>query len=917
MPKLLERIIEELQELPQEQLHRTAVVFPGRRAGILLRKKFAATLSQPVFSPAILSFSDLLFQETGMRQADAIQLQFELYDCYQQLEAGEPFESFLKWGPTVLRDFNEVDGYMLNPDEVFGYLSKEKAIDLWNPGENDLGKTAEAYLNFFRRLGSLYHAFRDRLIEKGEGWQTLISRQLAESLQAEQHPLKFDRYIFAGFNALNKTEESILKSLVMCQKAVVLFEADDFYMTAEHEAGLFMRRYAEFPEFQATILKNGHLNSGDSTIHLIETAGTAAQMQFAANQIEGWIEDGTPQEECLVVLADESLLVPLMSALPAKLRGLNISLGYPLKFGHIASLLQAFSRLLEQSTQRKGAWGYYYYELIKLVQNPLFEPAESKAIIEKLREKGRIFWTAEQLTRLLEGHILHHAEQWQKGENKPMDWMGYWQELINKLLNNHRIDDLQKGMCLQMVTLLRRLEQQMARYSELNNWQLFSKLLKQSTESEQVAFLGEPYAGLQIMGLLETRSLAFENIMVIGLNEGNLPVAARQDGFITLSLRSAFGLPGPREKEAVSAYHFYRLLQHAKNSWLICNASLDDMGQGEPSRYLKQLALEWPGVAKGHFLRQQLDIPLPKDGKSSLGIEIPKTEDVLDRVRDRLSSHLSPSALNTWISCELKFYFSRILGLRSTDEMKDTLEVSELGTLLHETLERLYRPYLQQRLTYKIVEAMEKEVQHALDAVIDGLFEHKDFEVGMNVLMREVALDYLKRFLAQEKASSGRHQLEVLGLEEEMYAEVAGPFGNQTIKGVVDRVDRLDGLLRILDYKTGGFTPTEVLIKDFELDLMDPKKSKAFQLLTYAWLYKKNHPEASGIASGIISFRKLSTGIGTLQLPETLNEAAHFQDFEAILSRILTDIYDATNPFRQTEDAKQCEKCDFNSICNR
>lgn len=917
MPKLLDRIIEELHDLPQEQLHRTAVVFPGRRAGVLLRKKFAATLSQPVFSPAILSFSDLLFQETGMRQADPIQLQFELFDCYQQLEAGEPFESFLKWGPAVLRDFNEVDGYMLNADEVFGYLSKEKAIDLWNPGENGLGKTAEAYLNFFRRLGSLYHAFRDRLIEKGEGWQTLISRQLAEALQAEQHLPKFDRYIFAGFNALNKTEEAILKCLVVRQQAMVLFEADDFYMTAEHEAGLFMRRYAELTEFRANILKNGHLSSGDSTIHLIETAGNAAQLQFAATQIQAWIEDGSPQEECLVVLADESLLVPLMSALPAELRGLNISLGYPLKFGHIASLLQVFSRLLEQSKQRKGNWGYYYYELIKLVQNPLFEPAESKAVIEKLREKGRIFWTAAELTELLEGHVLYHAQQWQKGDNKPKDWIGYWLELINKLISNRKIDDLQKGMCLQMVTLLRRLEQQMARHSELNNWQLFNKLFKQSIESEQVAFLGEPYAGLQIMGLLETRSLAFENIMVVGLNEGNLPVAARQDGFITLSLRSAFGLPGPREKEAVSAYHFYRLLQHAKKSWLICNASLDDLGQGEPSRYLKQLALEWPGVAKGHFIRQQLAIPLPNDGKGSLSIEIPKTETMLDRVRERLSSHLSPSALNTWISCELKFYFSRILGLRSTDEMKDTLEVSELGTLLHETLERLYRPYLNQHLTVNSVEAMEKEVQQTLDSVIEGLFEHKDFEVGMNVLMREVSLDYLKRFLALEKANSSRHQVEVLGLEQELYAEVAGPYGNQTIKGVVDRVDRLDGMLRILDYKTGGFTPSEVQIKDFQLDLMDPKKSKAFQLLTYAWLYKKNHPEASDIASGIISFRKLSAANGMLHLPETSNEVDLFNDFEAILSSILTDIYDATIPFRQTEDAKQCEKCDFNSICNR
>lgn len=917
MPKLLDRIIQELNQQPQEKLHRIAVVFPGRRAGVLLRKQFAASLKNPVFSPAIMSFSDLLFKETNLRQSDPIQLQFELFDCYQRIEAEEPFEAFLKWGPAVLRDFNEVDGYMLDADDVFGYLSKEKAIDLWNPGENSLGRTAEAYLDFFRRLGSLYHTFRDQLIEKGEGWQTLISRHLAEALQADRHPLKYDYYIFAGFNALNKTEEVIMKSLVNRNKAIALFEADDYYMTPEHEAGLFMRRYAAQAEFSPNMLRNGHLGSGDSIINLVETNGSAAQLQFAANQIQKWLDTGIQQEECLVVLADESLLVPLMSALPPALKGLNISLGYPLKFGHISALLLAFIRLLEQSKERKGQLVYYYYDLLKIVQNPLFDPKQSNIIAEKLREKGRIFWTPTQLTTVFEGHALDDQKQWGGGPNKPKDWLGYWQQLIGIILSAAAIDDLQKGMCLQMVTLLRRIEKQMDQYPALNEWHLFGKLVKQSIDSEQVAFLGEPYAGMQIMGLLETRSLAFENVMIIGLNEGHLPVAVRQDGFITFSLRSAFGLPGPREKEAVSAYHFYRLLQHAKKSWLLCNANVDDFGQGEPSRYIKQLSLEWPGTLVGNFRAQQLAVPLSEGQDVAPIIQIEKTAEVLLQIKERLSSHLSPSALNTWISCPLKFYFSRILGLRSTDEMKDTLEVSELGTLLHETLEMLYKPFLNKKVHPEDVKQMEIDCPFVLDAVIARLFEHKDFEVGMNVLMKEVALDYLRRFLASEKAICTQHSIEILGLETALSAEVAGPHGQQLIKGIVDRIDRFDGTLRVLDYKTGNFTPKEVQILDLELDLLDPNKGKAFQLLTYAWLYKKCYPEASEIESGIVSFRKLTAGVGTLSVPNGVIDQTTFADFEAILTQILYDIYNATEPIKQTEDTKQCQKCDFNSICNR
>lgn len=917
MTQLLDRIIEKLQEIPVNQWHKTAVIFPGRRAGVILRRKLAESLEKPVFSPAIMSLPDLLSRETQLRISDPVQLQFELYEAYLELVPNEPFESFLKWGPSVLRDFSETDAYLLDADQLFGYLSREKAIDLWNPGGNSLSASAQDYLAFFSQLGSLYHLLRQRLHTKGEGWQSLLSRQLAESLQQKTHTFQYEHYLFAGFNALNKAESSLIKALISSGKAHLLLEADSYYMQPEHEAGLFMRQYENDAALGRDLLYNGKLASGDTHISVIETTGQAAQLQFASEKVSEWLAAGVKAEDCVLVLADEKLLVPLLAALPPDLKALNITLGYPLEASHIYALLLAHIQVLTQAHAKADGYWFYYHDVLRLLQNPLFTSENSRIAVSKLRKAGRIRSSQQQLSELLQKHELCGPNWWALGPSQPEQWLPLWQQLLEKLARDPKIDDLQKGMCLQMLTLLRRLEGRIKQYPALNSWSIFLQLLQQSVKNEQIAFLGEPYAGMQLMGVLETRALAFKNVLVLGLNEGKLPAHSRQDGFITFSLRQAFALPGPREKEAVFAYHFYRLLQHADESWLLCSGSTDDMGAGEPSRYIRQLQLEWPGRDKGHFNYKQLDLPASKGSPVKEPILIEKTEEVQALIAERLSKPISPSALISLISCELKFYFSRLLRIQAQDDLQEDADARELGDILHHSLERLYQPYLQKQLLPQDVASMQKLAESTLEGILKENYPERSYDTGVNLLVKRTAISYLKRFLASEKQLCKDARLEIVGLERELSATFKSEHGEHTLRGFADRIDRLDGTLRVLDYKTGIFSNTDVQLDLQKDDLLNPKKSKAFQLLAYAFMYQRSTGDRSEITSAIISFRQLNAGAGELFIKNGQIDEELFASFEAGIASLVDNLYDLSRPITQTEDHKECEKCDFRSICNR
>lgn len=909
MTGLLQHLITTLHKIPTEQWHDTALVFPSRRAGVAFRKLLTEQIQKPVFAPQILTLPEWLCKESGWHLIEPTQLQFDLYEAYLEYQADEPLESFLRWAPKVLSDFSEVDGYLLDANKVFGYLSQEKAIDLWSPETGHLDEYAANFLSFYSRLGGLYERLHEKMTQKKQGWQSLIARSLLIEKQHHTATFVFKNYLFAGFNALNKVETELFKLWKQRTGARIFFEADEYFLREEHEAGLFLRQYLEDEQINKDFLIGTELLDGNNKLLTAEALGNTAQVQFAAQKIQQWLQEGKQASDMVIVLANEKLLIPMLQALPEGLPAVNVSMGYPFTDSHAYSWLQAWSLWLEQLEQRKGA---HVPHLIGLLQHPLVKIPDATLKINQLLQAGKLWIGHEEALTWTQVLANMTAEINLINDFSPAFWVEQWQKLLQQSLQLS--NKLQQSMSLQAIILLRKISQQINRFPALNAWSIFKSYLLQTSKAEQVAFLGEPMQGLQIMGLLETRVLAFPWVLVVGMNEGKLPTNLSNDGFITYTLRREFGLPGLPEKEAVFAYHFYRLLQHAKEAVLVFNGSMDDFGQGEPSRYLAQLRLEWPGTKKGNL--RNLSVVVPQVSQVSTDeIVIKKTTDIQTQITHLLQQKLSPSALQLYISCPLRFYFGRILRLRVADNLMEELQANEIGEVLHEVLELLYKPHEGQPLSAQTIDSLRQKATPLLFERLAAKFPYKDFGTGINLLVAEVCKTYLDTFLELETESSKNHEIVVEEQELMMLGKLNTSQGEVQLYGKADRIDRLNGQLRIIDYKTGKFDDKEMKLQSAE-ELLKPEKSKAFQLLAYAWLYRAQKALVHLPEVGIMSFRMMRQGPKMLEITDAhLSTALDW--FEEAVRHIVDELSNSAVPITQTTELKTCQYCDFKGICNR
>jgi len=919
----LHEIARELYATHGKEMHRVAVVFPSRRAAVFFRKALQEVLPGPAFAPRTLTLNDFVYEKSGLQPADPVRLLFVLYQVYQELmpEHDEGFARFSSWGSSLLRDFAEVDNYLLDGDAVFHFLNQEKAIELWQPDRGELSEFEQDYLNFYRSLGNLYHGFREKLLDQGKVYPALAARLLTENWATTPPQPEEEQIWFCGFNALNTAEITLIKQLKQQKKAQIRWDSDRFYLEHDqHEAGLFLRRLLEYPDLASNHIAPDKFNS-PKTIQLVQAAGQLAQVKAASEQLIAWQKEDPNLINTVLVLADESLLVPMLNSLPPHLQ-LNVTMGYPAKLGQANTLVALLLRLMQNRQLSETGPVYYHRDLLPLLALPLLRNVQFAQFNREMIESRRVRIPYTLLeTALMDLPNLQLLLK--DADLTPLQFPAAVIPLLEKLADKKGIDFLQQQICLQLITLLRRMETLLLEEEIVIDWKLLRQLWHQLASAETLDFLGEPLEGLQLMGLLETRALDFKRVLVVGVNEGALPGKASQQSFITSTLRFNFQLPGTREKEAVFAYHFYRLLQGAENIVLTYNGVQDDFGGGEPSRYIQQLRFELAKNPNIKLSEVRVSPAFRAEKLLAPTISIARTADLQAKVEARLARSLSPSAMSQYVECKLKFYFGQIEGLREEDEIAEQLDFQSIGTVLHRTLELLYLPYLNQPLQNAHIEAMRSSLDEHFETALIESMRNAPTNTGLNLLIREVCRDYLERFLKQEKAliekiSSDGLTLEILASELKMEHKFVLNGLEVGIKGVADRVDRLQDQLRITDYKTGKFEKDEISIEELHVDLRNPKKVKALQLLTYAWLYWKNNSEIANVVSGIWSFRKMNTGLATANINgQEVLDAALLTDFGQFVENLLTEIADPNTIFGQTADEKLCEKCNFRQICQR
>ncbi|MCD6092080.1 MAG: PD-(D/E)XK nuclease family protein [Bacteroidales bacterium] len=939
--RFLEEVIDKLLIEYPENFSQLCLITPNRRAQVFI-KNHLKERGIPMLLPTLFSIDDFIQHLSPYTVFDNVDLSFELYDVYKKLEGekAQSFESFIQWAPVLINDFNEIDMHLGDANALFSYLSDDYAIREWNLGIKDLTDFQKNYLAFFHKLNDYYQYFTQKILGQRAAYNGLAYRYVAEhilSLMTNQH---WDKLIFVGFNALTLAEEKIIRSLYEAKQADLFWDVDEYYFSNKNqEAGLFLRKYASWYKFDKATLGT-HFRQ-PKKIKVIAVPKSIGQAKIAAELLSEKLALNSLVEEKLantaLVLADENLLMPVINSLDADvLSETNVTMGYPLKNTAAHLLFRLFFRLQFTGQRQQKLRGlsrirFLNEDVLQLIQNPLIADffGKNPEIISDI--KGQLYWTPLELQEL--GVRLGNSSfsfLFVDFENKAERAIQFFQELIAKfsIIYQSGDQDLQLRYSSDWEALmlynriLNRLFDRIQKYGFPNNLQEFKIVFEQLIGNQSQAFHGEPLKGLQLMGLLETRVLDFENLIILSANEDVLPSGRMSNSFIPVDIKRKFNLPTYKEKNAIFAYHFYRLLQRAKNVYLLYSTTAGKLLGGEKSRFITQLKLELPEYNSQSSIQEQLYNFKEIHPNNRLEISIAKVQAILEALTKIAEKGFSPTALNTYVSCSLKFYFKHILKIKEPEHEEVFIDDRLMGNIIHHTLERLYMPFVGKSINPEDISNIEsrmvEEVQRQAKAEVKG----QVLDSGQNLLTLKGIERYLERFFEVEKSlleknlkSGGNWTL--LGLEQRLEKSFSLPQKNLEIKiyGFADRIDRWNRMVRIIDYKTGSVQGNVLSKIQFEELFKDVKYEKAVQLLSYAWLLKERFPKDE-LQSAIIALRNVNNPYVFFDkaMEEPLSDEK-LALFENGLLELFDELFDEKIPFVQTTEMQNCQYCPYINIC--
>lgn len=953
MTSFLEKTADHIIQNYRNCISEVCIVLPNRRAGIFFKTILSKKLQAPFWSPDVFSTEDFIENLSDSQIADSTSLLFHLYDVYQQIEQdkAQSFDDFLAWGTVLLHDFNEMDRYLVDPDSLFDYLNESRVLSVWNPGKTELTEFQKDYLKFWGSLKKYYFNFNDFLKTQNISYQGAAFRNTAEQIEDLSKKIKWKKIIFAGFNALNTSEETIIKYLVDTGQAEVLWDSDDYYVASpSQEAGRYIRKYKKQWDFISNADKATEFNWQDNnfatSVKEIEVIGVAKNVGQAkvASSIVSTLNDNAGLKNTALVLADEDLLVPVITSLPENVEHVNVTMGYAIQNTAAYALVESILNLHESANKLNEAPAtetkFYHKNLIKVFGNSCYSTFAggiannqnlTSKLINEIIKNNQSFYTKEDLMKLSEGILMsceENAPVFNNYNKKPKELLTAINQLLTYSLNEqqegNKTDSLSIQFIHSIIKVNTRLIDLLEKTPQALSLQTLGILYRQISSSTTVPFIGEPLEGLQIMGMLETRTLDFENLILLSVNEEILPSGKTNNSFIPYDIKREFKLPGYTEKDAVFGYHFYRLLQKAKKIFLIYNTESDEMGGGEKSRFISQLIQELPKVNPSVRITERIySASVPKE--PALEIKIKKDEVIKKKIAELAEYGFSPSGLNSFKNCSMQFYYNYVAGLKAEDEVEETIDAATLGTIIHLVLERLFKPFIGKSLDEGSIKVMIKEAEEVTNLCFSEKYSSSQSLTGKNLLIKKVAHRYIQNFLHQEldffyELKKEGKPLIIKALEEKLEYFITVGETNVKLKGSADRIDSVGNVTRIIDYKTGKVENRELIVSDIQDLIKEKHLNKSFQLLMYAYLYKKVSKNKNSLQSGIFSFRSLSSGLRKVTMEgfddEGLSDRT-LEEFEQELSKLISNLLSEDALFEQTSDIENCTHCNYANICNR
>jgi len=912
----LDKIAKVLIDDSSGKLSNTTVILPNKRAKIFLIESLKNQVDTNILSPKIISIEEFIQDIAGIRTVDPIELLFEFYEVYLSITEKtnqQSFELFANWAKTLLQDFNEIDRYLLDPSHVLSYLKDIEDIKKWGIEIENKTQLLENYIDFWKLLPNYYQSLYNHLLNKGIGYQGLIYREAVNNLNHFSDSIKEKQFVFAGFNALNAAEERIIEHLLASDQVKIYWDVDQTFLNDPfHDAGLFVRRFKENWKHYKSNPFEWIVDefSQAKNIQIIGTPKTIGQAKIAGSIIENIINENpnTTLDKVAVVLGEENLLVPLLYSLPSSVGALNITMGYSSK-NNPAQILIAKLFKMHTNTLSRNAKSYvlYYKDVLDILTHPLVEPyANTSALVNIVNQNNYTFITHHKLMELNPNPsdlFLLLFQKWGKGSMAVLETISsLLQTIKTNLSNDNEEEKITKAFVYSIFKVINKLINYYSQHSHIDKIETLYAIYKQVIDLAEVSFEGEPLNGLQIMGVLESRVLDFETVIITSMNEGKLPAGKSQNSFIPYDVKRELGLPTFKEKDAIYTYHFYHLLQRAKNIYLLYNTESEGLDAGEKSRFITQLEVE--KQPKHKLTHEIYNAVLPESAYQPM--VIPKSELVMLRLKEIADNGFSPSALTSYVRNPIQFYFQKILRISEVEEVEENIALNTLGTIIHETLKVLYEPFIGKFLTENNILSCIKLLDDEVLKQFKLVYKEGEIKKGRNLLAFEVAKRNVSNFLKVELESiKNGDAIKILALEQRFERILEHPSLPFPVKigGSVDRIEERNGNIRIIDYKTGKVEKASVTLKSWKDLIKDIKNDKIIQVLAYAYIYET---KANGkpIEAGIISFKNLKSGFLPFNFKHGRDEIALID--EGILNNyleqmvlLLNEILDEDIPFEE------------------
>ena len=941
------------------EVSRLAFVFPNRRTGLFFQKYLSEVADKPLFSPTILTINDLFVQLSGKQTADRINMLFMLYDIYVRHSGStETFDEFLYWGEMLLNDFDDVDKYMADArmlftnvtdlreiENDFSFLDAEQIAAIrtfWSSfypkGDSP---NQEEFLAVWKILYTLYNDLRDALAAEGRGYEGMIFREVVEQMEQNNCcDLPYTKVVFVGLNALSVAEERFLIQLQKRGIADFYWDyASDKVTDLNNKASYFVERNLKNFPSQYPLPAEEKVDTEIEVIGIPSGIGQAKQVYTLLNEL--CKEDEMSPEEALrtaIILPDEHLLIPVLNAIPEQIRRINVTMGYPLAGTPVASLMEYILALQKNVRYVDRQPVFYFRDVLPILNHRYISstcPEIVNALVKDIAENNRIYISAADLgkTDLLSVLFLPVTDV-----NTFSDYLINVLQELNKVMHalssgeeeedaTQRTNDLEQEFIFHYFTTVNRMKEIMQDAGIEMKIDTYFRLLKRVTDTITIPFRGEPLSGLQIMGVLETRALDFDRLIILSMNEGIFPLRKAANSFIPYNLRRGFGLPTYEHQDSVWAYHFYRLIYRASHVSLLYETRSNGLQTGEVSRFVHQLHYHYEVP-----LQNKLVVYNVSSAKTP-ALQVKKTDEVMQRLNafhKGGSRAISASAVNTYLDCPLKFYFSVVEGIQEEEEVSETIESNVFGSILHKVMEELYMPLCGKIVTADLLKAIKKDTPVLTGAIARAfaeIFFMSDVVrplTGQNFLIGEMIRKYVEKILERDSKLTPFRYIE----SERKINRLFTLGDNRTeiqLKGFIDRIDEVRDAIRIIDYKSGSGTSVFTSVESL-FDKEDKDRAKAvMQVFMYSWMLGAA-PAGKTIQPGIYYMRTLfsdsfdasvSRRIERTKTEPVTDFSAYSEAFEGELRRCLDEIFGRETPFTQTTTEKACAWCPFKDICGK